>query len=239
MTLPARNITECTKVLCILLYISLILLIIVLQAKNRDKSRCVVTGQDLPHVCYVVPFSAKGNVDNNKQMLVCLTGFISAHRLQQLKKLIGANRTEIIDTCANMITLQSYLHDCWSRAMVAFEPVEKTTNCVTLRLWWLQCTSLKRYAEMRMDTHPDSAPRPLSEEEDGPLSGTFNLTTGRRVISGDIIEIHSDDPDNLPNWDLFLYQWDLLRMCALSGAAEWEDDDEDEEDDDDDDRLVV
>ncbi|KGQ01941.1 hypothetical protein PAAG_11332 [Paracoccidioides lutzii Pb01] len=44
---------------------------------------------------------------------------------------------------------------------------------------------------------------------------------GRIIRSGDVIELSTHDPENLPlpNWDLMEIQWVLQRLTTLSGAA--------------------
>jgi len=47
-----------------------------------------------------------------------------------------------------------------------------------------------------------------------------NLTTWRPVESGQIFTITAEDIDTLPDYDILLLQWDVLRMWRLAGGAD-------------------
>jgi hypothetical protein len=57
--------------------------------------------------------------------------------------------------------------------------------------------------------------------------------THRHIIDGHIIDITSDDESAIPNMEILSFQWDLIRMTSLCGAAEaaedglWDSDDDD------------
>ena len=55
----------------------------------------------------------------------------------------------------------------------------------------------------------------------------FNCLTEKKICSGDVITIRTEDPINhpLPSWDLLDMQWVLHSLVALSGAAEASEDD--------------
>jgi hypothetical protein len=57
--------------------------------------------------------------------------------------------------------------------------------------------------------------------------------TYRPILDGTVIDITAQDKSAIPSWDLFLLQWDLIRMASLCGAAEASDDDDWESDNDD------
>ncbi|CAK7273591.1 hypothetical protein SEPCBS119000_005739 [Sporothrix epigloea] len=58
--------------------------------------------------------------------------------------------------------------------------------------------------------------------------------SGLPLETGQIFTIRAENPEDLPSFDLLEMQWDLLRIAAMSGAAEAQDEgwDEDEEDPD-------
>jgi hypothetical protein len=44
--------------------------------------------------------------------------------------------------------------------------------------------------------------------------------TNRAILSGDVFDIVSDDPDSRPELLLLQVQWDMLRMVALAAGGE-------------------
>ena len=60
--------------------------------------------------------------------------------------------------------------------------------------------------------------------------------TYRPILDGEVIDIISASEEDRPNPEIWQLQWDLIKMCALAGAADEEDDtDEDDEEADEDD----
>lgn len=51
-----------------------------------------------------------------------------------------------------------------------------------------------------------------------------DLTTGHPIIDGSVFDLTSEDPATEASYVLLELQWDLLRLAALSGAAEAADD---------------
>jgi hypothetical protein len=99
-----------------------------------------------------------------------------------------------------------------------------------VQFYWLpKCKHSNSVDILRVPTIPGNA--------DGKLwdIGLWNVKTDQRIISGDIIELETNDPEELPlpDFRLLNMQWMLHRVSALSGAAEPCDDDFNGEDDDD------
>ena len=55
--------------------------------------------------------------------------------------------------------------------------------------------------------------------------------TGQPILDGDLFDITSPNESARPSMEIIKLQWDLIRMAALSGAAEELDDEYDDEDD--------
>ncbi|KAK2039377.1 hypothetical protein LZ31DRAFT_598914 [Colletotrichum somersetense] len=73
----------------------------------------------------------------------------------------------------------------------------------------------------------------------------LNAPVGR-VESGQVFAVTADGPDGLPEYDILLLQWDLLRIWRLAGGADPavcypfdSDDDDDDDDNDDDDETMM
>lgn len=162
-----------------------------------------------------------------------------AATLKKYKDLLATKDKEIIDTPQNMICLAPLLHTWWSQGKIGFEPVERLENGIRLRFWWLNPTG-KQPDQEKAILHTD--PRPLFRQFALPRSQyVSNFNTGRLVHTGTIITITADEKENIPNWDIFSLQWDLIRMCALSGAAGWPTiiEDDSDEDNDEEDRFPI
>jgi hypothetical protein len=137
----------------------------------------------------------------------------------------------IIDTAPNMVALQPLLHRWWGKAMIGFEPIEKIEKGIRLRVRWLPKTRLAMNNNVALDLNPLDCLQPYSDQ-DGYV-GISHSRTHRPIIDGTVIDISAQDESAIPSWDLFLLQWDLIRMASLCGAAEVSDDDDWESDDDD------
>ncbi|CAK7564432.1 MAG: hypothetical protein SEPTF4163_002323, partial [Sporothrix epigloea] len=57
--------------------------------------------------------------------------------------------------------------------------------------------------------------------------------SGLPLRTGQIFTIRAENPEDLPSFELLDMQWNLLRVAAMSGAAEAEDAPPEEEDEDD------
>ena len=130
-----------------------------------------------------------------------------------------------------MVVLKPLLPRWWSRAMFAFEPIEKIDNGIRLRVRWLSRTTLAMKDKVALDLNPRDCLQP-GLGSNGHV-GISHSMTHRPIINGTVIEITAADSSAVPSWDLFSLQWDLIRMASLCGAADASDDDDCESDDDD------
>ncbi|KAJ5701224.1 hypothetical protein N7488_008772 [Penicillium malachiteum] len=138
---------------------------------------------------------------------------------------------------ANMMTLNPQVHAYWRHAMCAFRPLWINEDKTEIRLGfhWLPMlpNSIKRMDFVWATENPfdgDDRKYLLST----PRIGLFNYKTDKRIVSGDVFTVITDDPQNrpLPSWDLLLLMWHLTRIAAMQGAGEDTDDDKPSSDDD-------
>lgn len=117
-----------------------------------------------------------------------------------------------------MVCLSPVLHHWWGKAFFALEPYEKLPNGVRVRLRWLKRTSFSV-----RDKLEDLAINPrhhlIWPQEEGVVA-MRDISSGHPLLDGTLFDLTSDDPKNQVSFDLLQLQWDLLRMAALSGAAE-------------------
>ncbi|KAK2012553.1 hypothetical protein LZ32DRAFT_691863 [Colletotrichum eremochloae] len=202
---------------------------------RRDKELCVITGTLHPQVCHIFPFSSLNHQERTKSCLLGMTKLWGEDRVIKLNSQLVNDGTgkNIVDTAANMISLSPQLHAWWSRGYFALEPMEapepvevqtttptrstfKTAWRIKLRFHWLQKTSI--FNLLSTVNYSDD---PVTKFED--LGCNLNIVdarTWRPVESGQVITITADSPEHLPNYDILLLQWDLLRMWRLSGGAD-------------------
>lgn len=53
--------------------------------------------------------------------------------------------------------------------------------------------------------------------------GLARRESGLRIETGQTFVLKTDDPENLPSFELLQLSWDLLRIAAICGAAESDD----------------
>lgn len=142
---------------------------------------------------------------------------------QQIRDMLVGDKN-IIDTATNMVALQPTLHRWWGKAMIGFEPIEKIENGIRLRFRWLSKTKFAIKDEVVWDLNPLECLQPYSDQ--GGHVKIAHSNTYRPILDGTVIDIIAQDESTIPSWDLFLLQWDLIRMASLCGAAEANDDDD-------------
>ncbi|KAK2051600.1 hypothetical protein LY76DRAFT_630451 [Colletotrichum caudatum] len=91
---------------------------------------------------------------------------------------------------------------------------------IRVRFHWLKNTNVEN-----MITEVDFSDDPVERLQglEGPGGGlvkAFNATTCRQVEDGQIFTFRSDSEKHLPDYEILLLQWDLLRMWRLAGGAD-------------------
>lgn len=154
---------------------------------------------------------------------------------------------QVIDSVSNMLCMDRPAHWLWSEGFFALEPLDdnidyemeappassssdsegdvemagttrrtKKVYGLRLRFHWLPRTTLKSPdgpADFSAD--PRRIGRPLDHPEIYLLD-----SNGRRVETGRIVEIYSEDEGALPDRDLIRLHWNMLRVHALAGGAD-------------------
>lgn len=59
-----------------------------------------------------------------------------------------------------------------------------------------------------------------------------NLERNAGILDGDIITVSAMKKEDLPDYEIFSLQWDIIRMASLCGGAEPEEDEGEDDDDD-------
>ena len=201
------------------------------KVKKRDGDACVVTGAAGPDICHIFPFAAKHDLQRITTLINSLAGIYSDTAVKRLRHLLAESGSEILDTAANKISLNPLLYRWWSKGLIGFEPRERLGSGVRVKFWWLK-TAHKALTDKGVDLAED--PRNALRDPAGVVT-IYDFRTPRPILSRTLIDIVSDDPSLVPNWEILELQWDLIRMCSLCGAGEAPDEEEEESDSDSDD----
>ncbi|KAK1994073.1 hypothetical protein LX36DRAFT_223609 [Colletotrichum falcatum] len=227
-------------------------------ALERDGKKCLLTGAPYPEVCHIFPFASLRYRSTMKTALVSMTTLWGKDRVTELLNRLSSayafgdtNMTNVVDTPKNMVTLNPQLHDWWGRGLFALEPLGKpkasdaqsatgtpTTSkkqkreeyTIQVRFHWLRRTDVRDLKSI-VDFSQDPIAKLRIPDPNPPAA--VNLQTWRPIENGQVFEITANDLEELPDYEILLLQWDLLRMWRLAGGADPAvyslDDDSDEE----------
>ncbi|CAK7563928.1 MAG: hypothetical protein SEPTF4163_001810 [Sporothrix epigloea] len=202
------------------------------KAKDRDGHMCILTGTDNPEAAHIYPFSAGPAAGRTKYitMLVCFWGKEKADAWSR-----QYCATSVTDSAKNLLCLNSQLHFWWGTCRLALRPIRTLDPCtIKLQLHWLRRSRTKPTAPLSGTF--DDIHLLCGGEDDletwGPQPVAYRKS-GLPLQTGQIFTIRAESPEDLPSFELLDMQWNLLRVAAMSGAAEAEDAPPEEEDDDD------
>jgi hypothetical protein len=200
-------------------------------AEERDHFSCVLTGGGNAEVAHIYPYHASKHLEEDKfgprhHFWNMLKNFWSAEKMAAWESdLFPRGIDELgIETVSNLITMSGDAHAAWSRGAFALKPISISNDQTTLeiRFYWQEKQPNMQHT-ISLLTIPSS-----TQELDrnigafrNPVS-LFRTEDGRRIQSGDIFRIQTDDPTNkpLPSYKLLELQWFLQRIQGMAGAAE-------------------
>ncbi|EFQ36143.1 uncharacterized protein GLRG_11287 [Colletotrichum graminicola M1.001] len=88
---------------------------------------------------------------------------------------------------------------------------------IQVRFHWLKKTNDEG---MKLTSNIDFSDDPIGRLQGEGLAKAFNATTCRQVEDGQVFTFRSKNRKHLPDYDILLLQWDLLRMWRLAGGAD-------------------
>ncbi|EER28210.1 hypothetical protein CPC735_035460 [Coccidioides posadasii C735 delta SOWgp] len=200
------------------------------NCKERDQSKCVLTGWEEPDTAHIYTHSlikASGREPRAVGRFWDILGlFWEEERVEQWKKEIFSDPRDLKapkDGCFNMISLDKHPHALWGAGRFALRPKELSAD-------------LK---ELKVEFHWQ--PKPSHETEEIDLLTEPATSRGLYKYGGRGLPVptgtykEDDDPDKLPlpSWPLLEMQWHLQRIAGMSGAAEASGDLDHNDDDDD------
>ena len=144
----------------------------------------------------------------------------------------ASNPDDAVDSCENLITLNSYAHTIWNNGCFALKPVRVSDDGKELDLLFFWQTRHQLPPIVDLSSTPISSENLDCCRQDQFLhrrvDGEF-----AQLRSGDCITLRTEDPQRhpLPSWELLDMQWILQRVVGMSGAADWPDSDSDSDSD--------
>lgn len=221
------------------------------NCKKRDGYLCAVSRMAEIDAAHIYPWCGLGG--QNEERVVrfwdTLKMFWKAELVEswRSKLFVDANNPNRgTETVENMISLSALLHRYHSAARFALRPIQLSDDKTKLELefHWLVVEGRKRQDEVNiMDEPLSSAGRLSAGRGYGPLDRIDPNDDTIRIplVSGTRFTMSTDDPVQrpLPDTGLLTLQWNLQRVLAMSGAAEWTEEDFGNDDDDDQDGQGV
>lgn len=126
------------------------------------------------------------------------------------------------ETCSNLICLGPSIHEYWGKSLFALKPIEVSGDKKTMKVQFCWLPISQDRSSQPVTTRPNL--HTASPDSPGNNIKVMNSTDEGKIQTGRGIVFTTDDPDSrpLPSWDILTMQWNLQRLVALSGAAEYD-----------------
>jgi hypothetical protein len=186
-----------------------------------------------PEAAHIFPFSTSKNQEFSALGSI-LAAFWGREKYEMWSRLYTS--PGVTESARNLISLNRQLHWLFSHAKLALKPLRMEQGGVVVQFHWLKGGSLKPdiplfkgretrglhdILEMAGLAHNELWGEELAYRKSG-----LPLETGQTFLLG------AKNPEQAPDFELLKLSWDLLRVAAISGAAEpWQPEDEDDTDD--------
>ncbi|CAK7269608.1 hypothetical protein SEPCBS119000_003657 [Sporothrix epigloea] len=203
------------------------------RAKARDGHLCVLSGSVDPEAAHIYPFSA-GQDSERTEYIANLACFWGKERADAWSRQFRS--AHITESPKNLLCLNRQLHFWWGACRLALRPIRSLDPCaIKLQVHWLR-RSITRPRSLSSENFKDisSLCGGGPDYQSWGQSPAAYRRSGLPLQTGQIFTIRADSTEDLPSFDLLDMQWNLLRVAAMSGAAEADTDPwgrEDEEDD--------
>ncbi|CAK7273579.1 hypothetical protein SEPCBS119000_005731 [Sporothrix epigloea] len=202
------------------------------RAKERDGNLCILTGTDDPEAAHIFPFSA-GKADGTKYRISQLATMWGDEKATAWKQRFLDPR--VTESPKNLLCLNRQLHFYWGTSRLALKPIRSLDPCtIKVQLHWLRPSATNPMAVSEGSF--DDISSLCGGENDFQSWGqppVAHRKSGLPLQTGQIFTIRAEDPEDLPSFELLEMQWDLLRIAAMSGAAEPTDESSGEDEDED------
>ncbi|KAK5996568.1 hypothetical protein PT974_01905 [Cladobotryum mycophilum] len=116
----------------------------------------------------------------------------------------------------NALLLNRQLVYWWNHGRFALKPLRQTDNEIVLQWHWLKRPNLEPSQYIQNDDNLWDIVGTLGWDEQHP---TTHRKSGRRVETGQIYTLRTNDPKDLPSFELLEMQWNFHRMTAVCGMV--------------------
>ncbi|BCS27096.1 uncharacterized protein APUU_60144A [Aspergillus puulaauensis] len=174
------------------------------KCRARDNNICPLKktsdGTEVAHI-YPLSLRFKDGSEAHRILWMNLELYFSAERIKRWEKAVFDDQRN--ETLANLLCLGPVAYELW------------------IQFFWMPRWN---YVPLELEGPPEEPDNTDISACGIPL---YNIQTGQRIQSGDMITFTTTDPEKfpLPSTDLLDMQWVLHRLNALSGAAEATDED--------------
>lgn len=194
-----------------------------------------------PKAAHIFPFSTteKKNFFGLNNMLETFWG---ADKTQIWASLFQDR--EVTESPRNLICLNRQLHWLFDRARMAFKPLrEDPSGGIVVQFHWLKENGLKPQILLQK-SYEDPKFADILERAGLSQNGAWgerlaHRKSGLPLETGQVFILGEKEPKQAPDIELLKLSWDLLRVGAISGAAEPRELDDDDGDDDADNHSAV
>jgi hypothetical protein len=189
----------------------------------------------LPEAAYIIPYSLQRTLkksetrkaENRVWFWDVIDMMYTREEVQEIKKAAGAIGDPIhglVQRVDNLLSLNNYAHKLWTIGEFAFEPIprnpEDENRKQSMTFYWLP--TVKHSGTITAETQPEYEESPADISSDVPTGWRIYREDGKRIRSGERIDVTTNNPRSLPlpSYGLLRLQWDMQRLLHLSAGAE-------------------
>ena len=210
------------------------------QCLDREKTLCLISQWGEPDACHIVPFAFTSNDENMTVTSALIKGSYSLFGTEaaSLTRLICGN-VGASDKAWNMLALSPNAHRGWSRGYFGFEckglvPGTSST-AIILQMRWMVRSNIKGLNakhpvdlendresasdDLRYYSQPPASPCAFSTKSGGGMVYFTWSESCLKVRAGDLFKIEMAHEDAVNMKSMIDFQWAMVRILALSGAA--------------------
>lgn len=199
---------------------------------SRDGHHCVITGLPFPEVARIIPFAWDSNVKNH--LMTQQLGTHMGNYGIPISELLRKHKLGTSDKSWNMLLLSRRMKELWSKAFFGLKKLRVTTSQdiagkemarVTFQIVWLPRLRVNKMLGFIDLDEQDAGNRNslLYYFEQCAASNCPSLVdpeSDMQVKSGQIFHVSLEAPDAKLFGHALDIQWTLIRLAAMSGAAD-------------------
>lgn len=175
-----------------------------------------------PEGAHIVPIGALKNA-SFRTIKDMISVFWEPDQAKVWKDLL--DQTNILESAQNLISLNHQLHWWFDKGRIAIKPLRKLDDkSIIVQFHYLKSHNQRSPTIMQSGTM-DAWLSKMRLENNSAWGNeiTIHRQSGIPLETGQTFVIKADNPNHLPNFELLKLSWDMLRIIAISGAAEPQD----------------